>query len=247
MAGPKTMHTNPLGGQKPLGGRRDPLARQFASLDQISGGRAGWNLVTSNNEAEAFNHGRDQHVAHADRYDRAGEFAEVVIGRASDFFGPGTVQSALGETVFATAQTGRSAQVMGDPHQPHSYSYTPDVAAALIALATRPRVSGQVWHLPVGETRSTRQIVEQVYALAGHRPRCLAAGRTMLRLIGLFKPAMREYQHTLYQFSERWVVDDTKFRAEFGDLATPLDEALAATLRWYGDRAAQSLSPATTH
>jgi FMN-dependent oxidoreductase (nitrilotriacetate monooxygenase family) len=56
------------------------LARQFASLDQISGGRAGWNLVTSNNEAEAFNHGRDQHVAHADRYDRAAEFAEVVLG-----------------------------------------------------------------------------------------------------------------------------------------------------------------------
>jgi N-acetyl-S-(2-succino)cysteine monooxygenase len=56
------------------------LARQFASLDQISGGRAGWNLVTSNNEAEAFNHGRDVHAAHADRYDRAAEFAEVVNG-----------------------------------------------------------------------------------------------------------------------------------------------------------------------
>lgn len=56
------------------------LARQFASLDQISSGRAGWNLVTSNNEAEAFNHGREQHAAHADRYDRAQEFAEVVNG-----------------------------------------------------------------------------------------------------------------------------------------------------------------------
>jgi len=56
------------------------LARQFASMDQISGGRAGWNLVTSNNEAEAFNHGRDKHVGHADRYDRAAEFAEVVTG-----------------------------------------------------------------------------------------------------------------------------------------------------------------------
>ncbi len=56
------------------------LARQFASLDQISGGRAGWNLVTSNNEAEAFNHGRETHQAHADRYDRAAEFAEVVTG-----------------------------------------------------------------------------------------------------------------------------------------------------------------------
>ena len=56
------------------------LARQFASLDQISGGRAGWNLVTSNNEAEAFNYSRAEHVAHADRYDRAVEFAQVVSG-----------------------------------------------------------------------------------------------------------------------------------------------------------------------
>lgn len=56
------------------------LARQFASLDQISGGRAGWNLVTSNNEAEALNYSRDQHLAHSDRYDRAIEFADVVNG-----------------------------------------------------------------------------------------------------------------------------------------------------------------------
>jgi FMN-dependent oxidoreductase (nitrilotriacetate monooxygenase family) len=56
------------------------LARQFASLDQISGGRAGWNLVTSNNEAEALNHSQDAHMAHADRYDRAVEFAAVVQG-----------------------------------------------------------------------------------------------------------------------------------------------------------------------
>jgi len=56
------------------------LARQFASPDQISGGRAGWNLVTSNNEAEAFNHNRDQHFSHAERYDRAIDFAEVVTG-----------------------------------------------------------------------------------------------------------------------------------------------------------------------
>ena len=56
------------------------LARQFASLDQISGGRAGWNLVTSNNEADALNYSKDEYLAHADRYDRAIEFAEVVNG-----------------------------------------------------------------------------------------------------------------------------------------------------------------------
>lgn len=56
------------------------LARQFASLDQISGGRAAWNLVTSNNEQDALNYSRTEHLAHSDRYERAIEFAEVVTG-----------------------------------------------------------------------------------------------------------------------------------------------------------------------
>ena len=56
------------------------LARQFASLDQISGGRAGWNLVTSNNESDALNYSREAHLSHADRYERAIEFADVVNG-----------------------------------------------------------------------------------------------------------------------------------------------------------------------
>jgi FMN-dependent oxidoreductase (nitrilotriacetate monooxygenase family) len=56
------------------------LARQFASLDQISGGRSGWNLVTSNNEQDALNYSRDAHLSHSDRYDRAIEFADVVNG-----------------------------------------------------------------------------------------------------------------------------------------------------------------------
>jgi nucleoside-diphosphate-sugar epimerase len=160
---------------------------------------------------------------------------EVAIGRASDYFGPGTTQSALGESVFGTALTGRAAQLMGNPDLPHSYSYTPDVAAALITLATQPGATGSVWHLPVAETRTTRQIIDRVYGLAGHRSRSFAAGRTTLRLVGLIKPAMREYLHTLYQFTERWVLDDTKFRNAFGDRTTPLDDALAATLRWHRD------------
>jgi nucleoside-diphosphate-sugar epimerase len=163
---------------------------------------------------------------------RAGD-VEVAIGRASDYFGPGTTRSALGETVFGTALAGRTAQVMGDPDQPHSYSYTPDVAAALITLATRPGATGSIWHLPVAETRTTRQLIDHVYRLAGHRPRSFAAGRTTLRLFGLVKPAMREYLHTLYQFTDRWVVDDTRFRTAFGDHTTPLDDALATTLAWY--------------
>ncbi|GLQ09466.1 monooxygenase [Devosia yakushimensis] len=56
------------------------LARQFSSLDHLSGGRAGWNLVTSSDPDAAFNFGHEAHILHADRYDRAEEFADVVLG-----------------------------------------------------------------------------------------------------------------------------------------------------------------------
>jgi nucleoside-diphosphate-sugar epimerase len=160
---------------------------------------------------------------------------EVAIGRASDYFGSGATRSALGETVFAAALTGKTAQVMGNPDQPHSYSYTPDVVRGLIALGAGAGADagGHIWHLPVAETRTTRQLIEAVYALAGHKPKVMAAGRTTLRAIGLIKPEMREYLHTLYQFTGPWVVNDSKFRSTFGDLSTPLDQALATTSAWY--------------
>jgi FMN-dependent oxidoreductase (nitrilotriacetate monooxygenase family) len=54
------------------------VARVFASLDQLSGGRISWNVVTSLNNAEARNFGFDQHLEHDTRYDRADEFLNVV-------------------------------------------------------------------------------------------------------------------------------------------------------------------------
>lgn len=56
------------------------LARKFASLDHLSDGRSGWNLVTSATDLEALNFGREQHFEHDDRYQRAEEFIEVVTG-----------------------------------------------------------------------------------------------------------------------------------------------------------------------
>lgn len=56
------------------------VARKFASLDLLSGGRAGWNLVTSAFEREAHNFSRESHLEHDERYRRAHEFAAVVTG-----------------------------------------------------------------------------------------------------------------------------------------------------------------------
>ena len=61
------------------------IARKFASLDHISNGRAGWNLVTTANPDAALNFGHDEHMAHGERYKRAREFYDVVTGLWDSF------------------------------------------------------------------------------------------------------------------------------------------------------------------
>ena len=56
------------------------VARRFASLDHISGGRAGWNIVTTSNPDASMNFGREEHLEHSERYARAREFYDVVTG-----------------------------------------------------------------------------------------------------------------------------------------------------------------------
>jgi len=56
------------------------IARRFASLDHISGGRAGWNIVTTSNPDAALNFGLEDHMEHGERYARAREFYDVVTG-----------------------------------------------------------------------------------------------------------------------------------------------------------------------
>lgn len=61
------------------------IARRFASLDHISAGRAGWNIVTTSNPEAALNFGLDDHVEHDERYRRAREFYDVVTGLWDSF------------------------------------------------------------------------------------------------------------------------------------------------------------------
>ena len=77
------MHTEHLGLIATASTTFEPpylIARRFASLDHISGGRAGWNLVTTSNPDAALNFGLTEHMEHGERYRRAREFYDVVTG-----------------------------------------------------------------------------------------------------------------------------------------------------------------------
>jgi nucleoside-diphosphate-sugar epimerase len=157
----------------------------------------------------------------------------VAIGRASDFFGPRVLVSAAGEQVFGRAVEGKSAQVAGDPDQPHTYTYVPDIGRGLVILGEREKALGQAWHLPSPETLTTRQFVEMIFEEAGKPARIQAAPKIVLRAIGLFNPGIRETIEMLYEFEEPFVVDHSKFEEAFGEQATPLRESIQRSVRWY--------------
>src|SRR3712207_1514665 len=157
----------------------------------------------------------------------------ATIGRASDFFGPRVLTSAAGEQVFGRAVEGKSAQVAGDPDQPHTYSYVPDIGKGLVILGEREEALGRAWHLPSPETVTTRQFVEMIFEEVGKPARVQAAPKIVLRALGLFNPALRETIEMLYEFEEPFVVDDSRFERAFGEQATLLREAIQRTVRWY--------------
>jgi nucleoside-diphosphate-sugar epimerase len=157
----------------------------------------------------------------------------VAIGRASDYFGPRVLASAAGEQVFGRAVQGKSSQLAGDPDQPHTYTYVPDIGRGLVILGEREEALGQAWHLPSPETLTTRQFVEMIFEEIGKPARVQAAPKILLRALGLFNPGIRETFEMLYEFEEPFVVDHSKFEQAFGEQATLLREAIRGTVRWY--------------
>jgi nucleoside-diphosphate-sugar epimerase len=158
----------------------------------------------------------------------------IVIGRASDFIGPGVRDSAFGEFVFEPALAGKRAQTMGRPDTLHTYSYVPDVGRNLVLLGSRDDAYGRAWHLPNPETRTTRQIIIDVYAATGtRRTGVTALKRPMLRALGLFNRNIRELRHTYYQFAAPFVVDDSAFRHAFGGHTSSWDDIVTSTVDWY--------------
>jgi len=155
----------------------------------------------------------------------------VAIGRAADFFGPDAPLSMLGEHFFGRVLAGKSAQVFDDPDQPHSYSFTPDVAAGLVALGSSRDQRG-VWMLPVQPAETTRSVVARFARALGREIPIATVPTWILRAIGVFQPIVRELAEMTYQWKQPFSVDDAKFRSTFGFGPTPWDEAVEKTVTW---------------
>lgn len=164
---------------------------------------------------------------------------QVTIGRASDFYGPRVTDSAAGEMVFAAALAGKAINVLGDPDQPHTYTFIRDFARALVALSEQSQAFGRAWHVPSAPAVTTRAfvaLVGEAVSDGSRRQRPLKirpAGKFIVSLMGLFNANLREFKEMMYEFEEPYVVDHSQYQAIFGNGATPHEAAIAETVAWY--------------
>ncbi|WP_411125292.1 NAD-dependent epimerase/dehydratase family protein [Streptomyces sp. x-19] len=162
--------------------------------------------------------------------------------RAADFFGPGVTDGGhLAAQVVPRLLRGKPVSVLGDPDAPHSWSYLPDVAAALVEVAGEERAWGRAWHVPTEPALSARQMIDRLAARAGTGP--VAVRRlppVALGVAGLFSPLIRELKEIRYQFDRPFVMDARAYEAAFAVRATPVDEQVDATVDWWRARSTTS-------
>jgi len=157
------------------------------------------------------------------------------IGRASDFLGPRAARSVtFSPAFFASVARGLPAFALGDPDQPHSYAYIPDVAEGLRVLGAQASPQGQTWLLPHAWHGSSRELA-RLFGEAAERPaRMWRVPDGLIRLLARLGGELSGVPEMLYQWHAPFTVDDARFRSAFAVSATPIAAAVRATWQSYG-------------
>jgi alkanesulfonate monooxygenase len=153
------------------------VARKFASLDHISDGRAGWNLVTTANPDAAMNFGHDAHMAHGERYKRAREFYDVVTGLWDSW---------ADDAVIRDVESG----IFFDPDRLHVLDHKgPELSVRGPLNIARP-VQGWPVIVQAGSSEAGRQIAAETAEAIFSAPATLADGQAFYADVKRRMPAL---------------------------------------------------------
>ncbi|WP_375758213.1 NAD-dependent epimerase/dehydratase family protein [Corallococcus exercitus] len=181
--------------------------------------------------------------------DAAGAIQGTIL-RLPDFYGPGVERSFL-YRAFVAATQGKRAPLIGPLDTPHEFVFVNDVGPVVAALMDEPRAYGRFWNLAGAGVTTQREMVKELYAQAGHAPKTMTMGKTLVRLVGLFDPFMKELVEMYYLLTNPVLMDDSALRGLLGTVhKTPYAEGIRQTLAALrGDPAAKARPapvPATT-
>lgn len=156
---------------------------------------------------------------------------------ASDFYGPLVRGAHAGERLVPTVLAGRTMRAVGSLDQPHSFTYVPDLATAMVTAAGREDLWNSVLHAPTAPAVTQRELVAGVAAAAGVRvPRTSAIPVPLMSAVGLVSREMRELAETGYMFSRPFVMDSSASQGRLGLTPTDLATGLAATVAWWREQ-----------
>ena len=165
---------------------------------------------------------------------RAAHEVPTVSVVASDFFGPQVRNAIAGERMVPAVLAGRKPKALGSADVPHSFTYVPDLAAAMIAAAADSGAWNTVLHAPTGPAVTQREMIA-AFAQAADvpMPRVGTIPAWTVRSGALVNRDVKELAEMLYQFTRPFVMDSTVTEQRLGLSPTPLHRAAAATVAWW--------------
>jgi nucleoside-diphosphate-sugar epimerase len=156
----------------------------------------------------------------------------VVIGRAADFYGPGALNSPFYIRFLQNILAGKAPQTLMPEGPRHTWALTSDLGRALVRLAADDAAYGEAWHLPAGPAVTVADMADLFRRETGRDFRVSFIPPVIARLLGLFNPAVREVNEMSYQFRTDYVIDWSRFRVRYPDVAaTPYDAGVRAMVR----------------
>jgi nucleoside-diphosphate-sugar epimerase len=154
-----------------------------------------------------------------------------MIVRLPDFYGP-HADLGLANPIFRAALAGKTANWVGPDNTPHEFVYVPDTGAVIVDLASRAECYGEAWNFGGAGTINTMDFITRIYRAVGRAPKYRAAGAGLLKILGLFNPAIREVVEMLYLQETPVILDDRKLLAKLPVHKTPYDDGIRQTLEW---------------
>jgi nucleoside-diphosphate-sugar epimerase len=155
----------------------------------------------------------------------------TTILRPPDFYGPTSEQSYV-RAIFDAALKGGTANVIGPVDMPHEFIFVPDLADTLWQVANTEEAYGRAWNIGGPGLITTREFAELVFSTAGATLKLRAANKTMLRVLGLFNPLLREVVEMHYLWTTPVALDDSRLRDLLpGIKKTSYADGIAQTLR----------------
>ncbi len=159
-----------------------------------------------------------------------------LIGRSADFYGEGAVNSPFYTSFLERMLQGKRPQTLVSAEIEHTYANVLDNGRALVELALRDDCYGEVWHLPVGEPITTNGMLVLFNKKLGSNFKISVMPTLLKKILSLFIPILKETKEMEYQFEQKYVLSDYKFRNRFPNFkVSSYQDGVNRMVEWFKD------------